>query len=137
MSVEFVDTSILIYAHDGGAGEKHTISITLLERLFEQGSGALSVQVLSEFFSAATRKLLMPSEEAESVLQDLAGWTIHSPEHADLIRAAQLHRRHRISWWDALLLNSAQQLSCGVLWSEDFNDGQRCGKLTIRNPFRD
>ena len=136
MSVEFIDTNILVYAHDGSAGTKHADAVSLLERLFEEGSGAISVQVLTEFYAVATRKLRMSSEEAEAVLEDLGGWTMHRPEHADLIRAAQLHRRHRISWWAALLLNSAVELGCKVLWSEDFTDGQRYGKTTVRNPFR-
>lgn len=136
MSVEFIDTNILVYAHDASAGAKHAAAVSLLERLFEEGSGAISVQVLTEFYAVATRKLSMSSEEAEAVLEDLGGWTMHRPEHADLIRAAQLHRRHRISWWDALLLNSALELGCKVLWSEDFTDGQRYGKTTVRNPFR-
>lgn len=136
MSVEFIDTNILVYAHDASAGAKHSAAVSLLERLFEEGSGAISVQVLTEFYAVATRKLCMSSEEAEAVLEDLGGWTMHRPEHADLIRAAQLHRRHRLSWWDALLLNSAVELGCKVLWSEDFTDGQRYGKTTVRNPFQ-
>ncbi len=136
MSAEFVDTNILVYAHDGGAGAKHEASVSLLGRLFEERTGALSVQVLSEFYAAATRNLGMTSAEAEAVLRDLAGWTLHRPGHADLLRAAELQRRFQISWWDALIVNSAQELDSAVLWSEDFTDGQKFGSLRVRNPFR-
>lgn len=136
MSVEFIDTNVLVYAHDGGAGKKHEASVELLSRLFEDGAGALSVQILAEFYAAATRKLAMTSQEAEAVIADLAGWTIHRPGHADLLRAAHLHRRYQLAWWDALILNSAVELGCDVLWSEDFTDGQRYGGVTVRNPFR-
>ena len=136
MSVEFVDTNILIYAHDGGAGAKHHQAVGLLSRLFGDASGALSIQVLSEFYAAATRKLAMKSEEAEEVIRDLASWTIHRPGHADLLKASRLHRRYKIAWWDALVLNSAMELGCSVLWSEDMSNGQRIGSLVIRNPFR-
>jgi predicted nucleic acid-binding protein len=136
MSVEFVDTNILIYAHDGGAGKKHERSVRLLAGLFDSGSGAISIQVLSEFYAAATKKLAMPSREAEEVVADLAGWIIHAPQHADVIRAAGLQRRHKISWWDALILNSALELDCSTLWSEDLSHGQRFGALTVLNPFR-
>lgn len=136
MSVEFVDTNILIYAHDGGAGAKHHQAVGLLSRLFEDANGALSIQVLSEFYAAATRKLAMKSEEAEEVIRDLASWTIHRPGHADLLKASRLHRRYKIAWWDALVLNSAMELGCSVLWSEDMSNGQRIGSLVIRNPFR-
>ena len=137
MSAEFVDTNILIYAHDGGAGAKHEKSVALLKRLFDEGSGALSIQVLTEFYAAATRKLSMKNEEAEEVLRDLEGWTLHRPSLADLLSASRLHRRHKISWWDALILNSAIELGCAVLWSEDLAHEQEYGNVTVRNPFRD
>jgi predicted nucleic acid-binding protein len=135
MSVEFVDTNILICAHDGHVGKKHERSVELLGRLLDSGSGALSIQVLSEFYAAATKKLTMPSQEAEEVLADLAEWIIHVPQHTDLIRAARLQRRYKVSWWDALILNSAIELGCATLWSEDLSHGQRFGSLTVLNPF--
>jgi predicted nucleic acid-binding protein len=135
MSAEFVDTNVLVYAHDGSAGQKHAKSVDLLARLFEEENGALSVQVLAEFYAAAIRKLGMPAEEAEAVITDLGSWTIHRPGHADLIRASRLHRRHKMAWWDSQVLNSAVELGCAVLWSEDLADGQRFGTLTVRSPF--
>ncbi len=134
MSVEFIDTNVLVYAHDGGAGRKHDKAVDLLARLFEDGTGALSIQVLSEFYSVAIRKLAMKSEEAEAAIADLASWTTHRPAHADLLRAARLHRRYQLGWWDALILNSAIELGCVVLWSEDLS-AQRYGALAVRNPF--
>jgi len=107
MSVEFVDTNVLADVHDGGAGAKHDRSVELLRRLTEDGSAALSIQVLAEFYVTATKKLGMTSQEAEEVLVDLGGWITHRPAHADLLRAAHLHRRYAVSWWDAMVLNSA------------------------------
>jgi predicted nucleic acid-binding protein len=135
MSVEFIDTNVLVYAHDGGAGAKHARSVDLLTRLFEETAGALSIQVLSEFYAVATKKLGMESDEAEAVLQDLSGWIIHRPEHADLLRAARLQRRYQIGWWDALVVNSANELGCSILWSEDLHHTQRYGAVEVRNPF--
>ena len=135
MSVEFVDTNVLLYAHDGGAGKKHERSVRLLSRLVEDGAGAVSIQVLAEFYAAATKKLGISSQEAEEILADLGGWIIHRPGHADLLRAARFQRRYKMSWWDALVVNSAVELGCGVLWSEDIADGQRYGSVTVRNPF--
>ena len=136
MSVEFVDTNILVYAHDRGARPKHGQAVVLLARLFEDARGAVSIQVLSEFYSAATKKLAMKSDEAEEVIADLGAWTIHRPGHADLLKASRLHRRYKIAWWDALILNSAIELGCSVLWTEDLADGQRYGPVMVRNPFR-
>ncbi len=135
MSVEFVDTNVLVYAYDGGAGIKHEKSVGLLTRLFENGNGALSIQILSEFYSVAIRKLDMTSEETERVIEDLGGWSIHRPGHADLLRAARLHRRYKTNWRDALILNSAIELGCSIVWSEDLNPGQRYGTVRVQNPF--
>src|SRR5579864_8837286 len=85
MSAEFVDTNIFIYADDGGAGSKHRRAVELLEQLFDDRSGALSIQVLCEFYAAATKKLAMSSLQAEAVLSDLASWSIHRPAPNDLL----------------------------------------------------
>ena len=136
MSVEFVDTNILIYAHDMSAGAKRSQSVELLKRLFDDGTGALSVQVLCEFYAAATAKLGMKPEKAEEILQDLEGWLLHRFSHADLLAASRLHRKHKLPWWDALIVQSATEMGCSLLWSEDFNDGQKFGALVVRNPFK-
>ena len=135
MSAEFIDTNVLVYAHDGSAGVKHAKSVDLLSRLVEEQNGALSVQVLAEFYAVAIRKLGMASAEAEAVIMDLEHWTIHRPGHADLIRASRIHIGHKVAWWDSLILTSALELGCRVLWSEDFADRRRFGTLTVRSPF--
>ncbi len=136
MSVEFVDTNIFVYAHEGGAGIKHRKAVDLLARLFEEHAGAISVQVLAEFYVTATKKLGMKSEEAEEAIADLKNWNIHRPGHDDVLRACRIHRQHKVSWWDALIINSAVELGCDLLWSEDLAAGQRYGSATVRNPFK-
>lgn len=135
MSVEFVDTNILIYAHDQSATIKHAASVKLLTRLFEERTGATSVQVLTEFYSAATRRLGMKSQDAQDVIEDLRVWTTHRMSVDSVIRAINLQRRYKLAWWDSLILNSALELGCSVLWTEDFTDGQRFANTKIRNPF--
>jgi predicted nucleic acid-binding protein len=135
MSVEFVDTNILVYAHEGGAGIKHDQAVELIARLFDEQAGAVSIQVLSEFYVTATKKLGMKSEEAEEAIADLGSWTIHRPSHGDVVRACNLHRQHKVNWWDALIIHSASELGCDVLWSEDLAAGQRYGAVTVQNPF--
>jgi predicted nucleic acid-binding protein len=136
MSVEFVDTNILIYGHQALAGSKHITSVELVKRLAKEKTGALSIQVLIEFYSAVTRKLTMTSEQAEEIVADFGAWTIHRPAHADLLRAANIQRRYGINWWDALIVNSASELGCEVLWTEDLSNGRQYGRVTVRNPFR-
>jgi predicted nucleic acid-binding protein len=133
-TVEFVDTNVFIYAHDHSAGRKHAVAADLLARLWERHSGAVSIQVLVEFY-AATIKRGLKVRDAEAVISDLETWTLHRPDHADVIRAIELLRRYKISWWDALVVNSANELGCAVLWTEHLNHGQRYGGVTVRNPF--
>ena len=135
MSVEFVDTNILIYGHDLRAGRKQEIAAALLERLFASGTGALSAQVLSEFFSVCERKPRLSPEVADSIVNELRCWKLHSPEPSDLIAAWHLRQRYQISWWDALILQSAERVRAEILWTEDLNDGQQYGQVTVRNPF--
>lgn len=135
MIVEFIDTNILIYAEDSGMGIKHKIAVDLVARLANQNTGAISTQVLAEYFNSATKKLRMSSEDAEATIRDLSSWAIHRPSHASLLSAIALQRRHQLSWWDAMILNSAIESGAAILWSEDFNTGQNFGQIVVRNPF--
>ena len=135
MSLEFVDTNIFVYANEREAGAKHKRSCDLIGELAARNEGAVSIQVLAEFYATAMRKLRMSSNEAEDFLADLGVWAIHRPGHGDVLRSAALHRRLKVSWWDALIVNSALELCCAILWTEDMSDGRRIGHLTVRNPF--
>lgn len=135
MSVEFVDTNVLVYAHALGAGRRHSLAVDLLSRLIAADSLAVSFQVLSEFYSTMTRKLRMEPRVAEAVVADMAGWRMHTPGHADILRAIKLQRRYQMSWWDALILNSAIETGSRVLWTEDFSHGQTYGGVQVKNPF--
>lgn len=137
MTTEFVDTNVLVYAHDSSAGTKRLKAKELISRLTIEQNGALSLQVLAEFYDVVTRKQFLDWEEAEQAVDDFGAWRIHCPTHKDLIRASKLRRRDGIGWWDAMIVNSAEQLECSILWTEDFNDGQQYGFVTVRNPFRD
>ncbi|MEP6962336.1 MAG: PIN domain-containing protein [Acidobacteriota bacterium] len=136
MSSEFLDTNILVYAYDASAGQKHRRATELIRELLERDEAALSIQVLSEFFNVATRKLKMSGTEAETAVTEFGVATIHAPVHADLVSAVQLFRRYKLDWWDALIVASAQALGCSILWSEDLQHNQHFGSLTIKNPFR-
>jgi len=136
MGLEFADTNILIYAHDSSAGAKLLTSRSLIRRLTENHEGAVSTQILAEFYATITRKYAMRKEDAASLVADFGIWTIHRLAHSDLMAATQLHRTYKISWWDALVLQSAQALGCEILWTEDLSHNQRYGTVTVRNPFR-
>jgi predicted nucleic acid-binding protein len=134
---EFVDTNVLVYAHDASAGAKHLRAKQLLTELWAGGNGCLSVQVLQEFYVNITRKVNQPLdvESARLRVEDLSYWLVHSPTAADVVEAIQLHQRAHLSFWDAMVLTSAQKLGCNVLWSEDLNEDQVMAGVRIRNPF--
>jgi predicted nucleic acid-binding protein len=136
MSAEFVDTNILIYAYDSTAGDKQHQAIELIARLAEDDAAAISTQVLIEFYSAIGKKFRDRDIDPDSLTQNWIRWMkVHRLDVTDIFRAAGLQRKFQISWFDALILNSALELGCSTLWTEDFNHGQRYSSLTVRNPF--
>jgi len=134
---QFVDTNVLVYAHDGSAGEKRDRAASLLADLWGTRAGCLSLQVLQEFFVTVTRETrrLLSSADATARLVWYAEWIVHEPTRQDLISAVALHHSLRVSFWDAMILQSARQLGCAVLWTEDLSHGQLYGGVTARNPF--
>jgi predicted nucleic acid-binding protein len=134
---EFVDTNVFVYAYDRDAGAKSVQARELVAGLWRSGQGCLSLQVLQELFVTITRKVPkpMPAAGATSLIEDLSQWTLHEPVRTDLLAAIDLHRKKRVSLWDALILQSARQLGCRTIWSEDLNAGQVFGAIRVRNPF--
>ena len=134
---EFVDTNVLVYAYDGGAGAKAEPARELVAGLWRSGQGCLSLQVLQELFVTITGRVPKPMRAAgaAALIEDLSQWTLHEPVRTDVLAAIELHRRRRMSFWDALIVQSARQLGCLTIWSEDLNAGQAFGETRIRNPF--
>ena len=60
---------------------------------------------------------------------------MHQLSPADVLAAIDLGQRFQLSYWDAMIVRSAQQLGARILWTEDLQDGQRFGDLVVRNPF--
>lgn len=135
--LQFVDTNVLIYAHDLSAGRKHSRARELIRDLWQSGAGCLSIQVLQEFYVNVTQKVAKPlaPEAAAQIVADLAAWHIHRPNVEDVLDAIRLQQRYHISFWDAMIIASAIQLDCETLWSEDLNPGQVYDQVTVLNPF--
>ncbi|HSU58114.1 MAG TPA: PIN domain-containing protein [Bryobacteraceae bacterium] len=134
---EFIDSNILVYAFDASAGAKHASARQLLARLWDAGTGCLSVQVLQEFFVTATRKVAqpLPVDEATERIREFAVWKVFAPTANDVLAAIALHKQAQLHFWDAMVVQAATELGCGVLWTEDMNDGQILRGVRIRNPF--
>lgn len=131
---EFVDTNVLVCAFDHRTPAKQATAIRLIARLAAERSGRLSLQVLQEFYVASVRRG-MPGEAAREQVQRLRYWTLHRPTHTDILAAIDRQLEHSISFWDAMIVQSAVQLGCAVLWSEDLQEGRTWDGLTVRNPF--
>jgi len=134
---EFVDANILVYAFDASAGDKQARAESLLARLWETGTGTLSVQILQEFFVVVTAKVPRPlaPQEAADRIREFTAWPVFSPGAHDVLAAIALQRDTKLSFWDAMVVHAAVESGCETLWSEDLADGRTIRGVHIRNPF--
>ena len=133
----FVDTNILVYAYDRGAGDKHAQARRTVGQLWEEGSGVLSTQVLQEFYVNVRRKAQRPLSirSARSLVADYMAWDPVVNDGTSILEAMDAERRYKISFWDALIIIAAQRSEAGVILSEDFSHGQKYGSVRVLNPF--
>jgi predicted nucleic acid-binding protein len=134
----FVDTNVLVYAHDSAAGERHATAKALLRRLWEEGTGALSTQVLQEFYAVATRKMKPPMDKAQArqIVADYSEWCVVDTDALLIVSASRLEEQHSLAFWDALIVEAALRAGVETLVSEDLQDGRVFANLAVRNPFR-
>jgi predicted nucleic acid-binding protein len=135
--LQFVDTNILIYAHDRSAGEKHLRARELVSELWRSGEGCLSIQVLQEFYVNVTQKVARPlvPEAAAQLIADLSVWQVYRPGTEDVLDAIRLQDRYQVSFWDAMIIACALQLGCQTIWSEELNPGQDYDQVKVLSPF--
>ena len=128
----FVDTNVLLYLLSGDQRKADRAEEVLA------GGATISVQVLNEFASVASRKLGMSLTEVQEALEPIKlVCTVVPLTVAIHERALKLAQRHRFSIYDALIVGAALEHGCAWLCTEDLQDGQVIEKsLTIRNPFR-
>lgn len=133
----FVDTNVLVYAFDRTDPRKQAIAAEHLERLWTERTGVLSTQILQEFYSVATArmKLAMTPAEAREVAELYAEWPVTVIEPRDILNASGLHERHKLSFWDALVLQAAIVAGADRLLTEDLQDGLEVQGVRVQNPF--
>jgi predicted nucleic acid-binding protein len=132
----FIDTNVLLYAHDLDAGAKREIAKGVLQELWSERTGALSVQVLQEFYVNVTRKIPSPvsKDMARLVVNSYAIWCAETTP-AEVSSAFRIEDESRIGFWDALIVASASKSGATRILSEDLNAGQRIAGILIENPF--
>ena len=133
----FVDTNVLLYAHDASETDKQPIARALLEELWSGRSGVLSTQVLQEFYVVATRKFEPPMRrsEARELVALYASWPVVQVDVELILDATALEERAQLSFWDALVVEAARRGGATRLVSEDLQDGRRIAGLVIEDPF--
>jgi predicted nucleic acid-binding protein len=134
----FVDTNILVYAHDTSAGSRHATAKGILTGLWDSRAGVLSTQVLQEFYAVATRELqpVMPRGQARAIVAAYGEWCDAPTEPQLVVAASRLEEKRTVAFWDALIIEAALRAGARRLLSEDLQDGRRFGPLVIENPFR-
>ncbi len=133
-----VDTNVLVYAYDRSEREKQAKAIDVLDRLAVSGEGAVSTQILAEFFVAITGKISHPltADEAFCRLENYArSWTVLDVTSFVLLEAARGVKDHQLSFWDAQVWATARLNQIPTVLSEDFVPGSVIDGVLFVNPF--
>jgi predicted nucleic acid-binding protein len=132
----FVDTNVLIYAHNLDAGAKREIANRVLQELWHERKGILSLQVLQEFYVNVTRKIPTPlsKQSARLIVESYSIWCVETTP-TEIFAAFRIEDQARIGFWDALIVSSAIKGGADRILSEDLSAGQRIAAVLVENPF--
>jgi predicted nucleic acid-binding protein len=132
----FFDTNVLIYIHDQRFPYKRDIARRIYLRHLYEKSIVISTQVLQEFYTILTSKIKqVPPKQAETLTAQLAELYVVSIQPAHVLEAISLHTRHRLSFWDSLILVAAKAADASLVLSEDLGHGQTYDGVRVENPF--
>lgn len=136
--MKFLDTNILVYAYDIDEKSKHQTAKDILADCWNSRTGAISTQVLQEFYVTLTHKLSrkLPTNEVREIVRDFLSWPIYQIIPTDIAKASELEDQYGYTFWDSLVITAAQNASAEILYSEDMQDGQKLDDLKIINPFK-
>ena len=136
-NLTFVDTNVLVYAHDRSETRKQPLAQALLEGLWASRTGTVSTQILQEFYVVATRKLDPPMSRraAREIVALYAAWPLVQVDLALILVASELEERHKLSFRDALVVEAARRADATRIVTEDLQAGRHIGGVRIENPF--
>ena len=134
----FLDTNILVYAHDMADQDKREKSQSLIFECLRNHSGVISAQVLSEFLVTITQKIkqTISLEQAKKEIILLSTMETIDIDATLVIRAINIKERWQLSYWDSLIMAAAERAKCKIVYSEDMSDGQIYDTIEVRNPFK-
>jgi predicted nucleic acid-binding protein len=133
----FLDTNILVYAHDQSSPLKQAISRHLVRELWKTGTGCISTQVLQELHVTLTRKLPNPlvPDQSRKILTALLEWHTETVLPQTILQATELAELHQLSFWDGLIIATALNARARFLVTEDLHHGFRIQEMMVVNPF--
>lgn len=134
----FLDTNIFVYSFDRSSAAKNRRAAQLIRQAVATRKGIVSYQVVQEFFNVALRRFAQPMSvpEAEQYLSAVFRPLLAIQSSPALIsEALRLTAKHRLSWYDSLIVAAATEGGCGILYSEDLQHGMRFGEVRVENPF--
>ena len=131
----FIDTNVLVYAEASDVPAKQRMALDLLKQLFESTTGVLSTQVLQEYCNVAIKKLKLPLAHIRAQLDLYEQFEVVQVTPTIIRAGLDLHQTRSVSFYDAIVLASAQTAGCSVLLSEDMNAGKLVGGVRVENPF--
>ncbi len=137
MNVEiFIDTNILVYAHDSSETKKHDIAKALISKIWNnRNSAAISIQVLQEFFTTMVRNGGDP-ELFRKIAENYMHWQVVENTRALLTKAFDIREQYQLSFYDSNIIAAAQLSGAELIWTEDLNTGQNYGSVTAVNPLQ-
>jgi predicted nucleic acid-binding protein len=135
--MRFVDTNILVYAEQPGAGARHEAACAVLRDVWARRDGAVSAQVLQELFVTVTRKMPKPytTEVARKIIANYLAWRVIPVDGELVLDAIDLQHEHQLSYWDSAIVAASVRAGASELLSEDLSDGQVIRGVRVRNPF--
>ena len=131
----FIDTNVLVQADSADGADKQAIATALIAEHLRAGSGVVSTQVLHEFVNAALRKLGLPLDLVRARVRLYSRFETVNASPVAVLEALDLHALHKVSFWDALILQAARQSGWVQLLPEDLQNNGGIGGVRIVNPF--
>ncbi|MBT3275713.1 MAG: PIN domain-containing protein [Spirochaetales bacterium] len=131
----FLDTNIVVYANDSADSAKREKALESVQGHIRAQTGVVSTLVLMEYCSVAVTKLLQPIEAVEHQIEMLTFLEVVSVSPNIIAAGLRLRQAYSLSFWDAVVVASAQASNCRVLLSEDMNHNRMYGTVLVLNPF--
>ena len=134
---DFLDSNILVYAHDDADPRKRQIAQNLIKRAV-LGEMSISTQTLAEFSATLLHRFSrqFSPDEITGILDALAPIRLIVPDAGMVRRAVEAHEAYGLHFYDGMIVAAAERAGCARIWSEDLNAGQRYFGIAVENPFK-